>query len=348
MKKPFDLLTTIEYGGCSAKLPASLLSEMLKEFPVQADPNLLVDVNTHDDAGVYRINEDTALIFTTDFFPPICSDPFEFGEIAAANALSDVYAMGGTPLLALNLLMLSHNKIPVEVFGEILRGGNAKVMEAGALIIGGHTIDDHPPKYGLAVIGTIHPDNLATNAGARPGDRLILTKSIGTGALVSGQRNGLATPGDYQRALEQMKSLNREGAGTAVKFGIKGITDITGFGLAGHAIKMAEASRVSFRIRTRSIPLLPGAHKIFEKGSIPGATFRNLEFTGGGIHFTRGVGTTMKMLVHDAQTSGGLLMSVPPDLANRVMEELNGSGSSHGATLIGEVLEESPRRLYFE
>jgi selenide,water dikinase len=348
MKEPFDLLTTVEYGGCSAKLPAGLLSEMLKEFPVSADPNLLVDVNTHDDAGVYRINEDTALIFTTDFFPPICSDPFEFGEIAAANALSDVYAMAGTPLLALNLMMFSHHKIPVEVCGEILRGGNAKVMEAGALIIGGHTIDDHPPKYGLAVIGTVHPDNLATNAGARPGDRLILTKSIGTGALVSGQKNGLATPGDYQRALEQMKSLNKEGAGTAVKFGIKGITDITGFGLAGHALKMAEASRVSFRIHTRSIPLLPGAHEIFEKGSIPGATFRNQEFTGSRIHFTRGVGYTMKMLVHDAQTSGGLLLSVSPDLTNRVMEELNGSGSSPGATLIGEVLEESPRRLYFE
>jgi len=348
MKKPFDLLTTIEYGGCSAKIPAGLLSEMLKELPVSSDPDLLVDVNTHDDAGVYRINKDTALIFTTDFFPPICSDPFEFGEIAAANALSDVYAMGGTPLLALNLMMFSHKEIPGEVFGEILRGGHSKVTEAGTLIIGGHTIDDHPPKYGLAVIGTIHPDQLITNAGARPGDRLILTKSLGTGALVSGWKNGLAAEKDYMGALKQMKSLNREGAGAAVKFGIRGITDITGFGLAGHALKMAEASRVSFRIHTQSIPLLPGAHHSFEKGSIPGATFRNQEFTGSGIHFTRGVGYTMKMLVHDAQTSGGLLMSVPPDLADRVVDELNGSGPHNGATLIGEVLEESPRRLYFE
>jgi selenide,water dikinase len=348
MKKPFDLLTTIEDGGCSAKIPAGLLSEMLKELPVSADPDLLVDVNTHDDAGVYRINKDTALIFTTDFFPPICSDPFEFGEIAAANALSDVYAMGGTPLLALNLMMFSHKEIPGEVFGEILRGGHSKVTEAGALIIGGHTIDDHPPKYGLAVIGTIHPDKLITNAGARPGDLLILTKSLGTGALVSGWKNGLTEEMDYLGALKQMKSLNRECACAAMKFGIRGITDITGFGLAGHALKMAEASRVSFRIHTHSIPLLPGAHHSFTKGSIPGATFRNQEFTGSRIHFTRGVGYTMKMLVHDAQTSGGLLMSVPPDLSDRVVDELNGSGSHNGATLIGEVLEESPRRLYFE
>ncbi len=179
MSKPFDLLTTVEYGGCSAKIPAGLLSEMLKDLPLAKDPRLLVDVDTHDDAGVYLINEETALIFTTDFFPPICSDAYEFGEIAASNALSDVYAMGGSPLLALNLMMFSHTKIPLEVFGEILKGGDSKVREAGALTVGGHTIDDHPPKFGLAVVGLVHPDQLITNAGARPGDRLVLTKTIG-------------------------------------------------------------------------------------------------------------------------------------------------------------------------
>ncbi|MFO7670377.1 MAG: selenide, water dikinase SelD, partial [Bacteroidales bacterium] len=269
MSKPFDLLTTIEYGGCSAKIPAGLLSEMLKDLPLNKDPNLMVDVETHDDAGVYRINDETALIFTTDFFPPICSDAREFGEIAAANALSDVYAMGGTPLLALNLMMFSHHHIPLEVFREILRGGDSKVREAGALTVGGHTIDDHPPKYGLAVVGTVHPGKLITNAGAKPGDLLVLTKSIGTGALVSGQKNGLSGEKEYRAALEQMKSLNREGALAAGKYGVKGMTDITGFGLAGHALKMAQASRVSFRIRARQIPLLPGAYRIFEKGSIP-------------------------------------------------------------------------------
>ncbi len=330
MSEPFDLLTTIEYGGCSAKLPAGLLTELLKDLPVSADPDLLVDVNTHDDAGVYRINGETALIFTTDFFPPICSDPFEFGEIAAANALSDVYAMGGSPLLALNLMMFSQARIPLEVFGEILRGGDSKVREAGALVVGGHTIDDHPPKYGLAVVGTVHPEKLITNAGARPGDKLVLTKSIGTGALVSGQKNGLVKADDYRRGLEQMKSLNREGTTVAVKFGIRSMTDMTGFGLAGHALKMAEASGVSFRIQTGAIPLLPGAFQIFEKGSIPGATFRNQEFTGKKVHFTRGVAYTLKMLVHDAQTSGGLLMSVPPDLAGNVLDELTASGPGTG------------------
>jgi selenide,water dikinase len=348
MSKPFDLLTTIEYGGCSAKLPAGLLSEVLKDLPVSLDPNLMVDVDTHDDAGVYRINETTALIFTTDFFPPICSDPFEFGEIAAANALSDVYAMGGTPLMALNLMMFSQEKIPLEVFGKILQGGNEKVREAGALIVGGHTLDDHPPKYGLAVIGTVHPDKLITNAGARPGDRLVLTKRIGTGALVSGQKNGLASGEEYRGALAQMKHLNRTGAELAVKYGVRGMTDITGFGLAGHALKLARASRVSLRIHAQSIPLLPGAFRIFEQGSIPGATFRNQEYTGDQIHFTRGVAYTMKMLFHDAQTSGGLFMSVDPDFLDSFIKELRTNDPHLEVAVIGEVLEESPKGLYIE
>jgi selenide,water dikinase len=348
MDKKFDLLSTIEYGGCSAKLPAGLLSEVLSKLPLTKDPNLLVDVETHDDAGVYKINDETALIFTTDFFPPICSDPMEFGEIAAANALSDVYAMGGTPLLALNLMMFSHEKIPLDVFAEILKGGDQKVREAGALTVGGHTIDDHPPKYGLAVVGTVHPDKLITNAGARIGDRLVLTKFIGTGALVSGQKSGLSSGTDYRRALNQMKHLNKFGAEMAVKYGVSSMTDVTGFGLAGHAMKMAEASQVSFRIHASRIPLLPGAYEVFEKGSIPGAAFRNLEFTGEQVHCTRNVDYNLKMLAHDAQTSGGLLMSVNPDHATALLEELNTSGKETAAVDIGEVLQASPRRLYFE
>lgn len=348
MSRTFDLLSTIESGGCSAKLPAGLLSEVLGSLPRTKDPRLLVDVDTHDDAGVYQLNEETALIFTTDFFPPICSDGYEFGEIAAANSLSDVYAMGGTPLMVLNLLMFSQEKIPLEVSGEILRGGHSKVNEAGALIVGGHTIDDHPPKYGLAVLGTVHPGQLITNAGARPHDVLVLTKSTGTGALVSGEKNGLCDPGDYRRALDQMKHLNRHGASLAVKYGVRGMTDITGFGLAGHALKMAEASKVSLRIRTSRIPLLPGAYQVFEKGSIPGATFRNLEFTGEQAHFTRSVDYNLKMLAHDAQTSGGLLMAVNPDHATSLVEELRRIDPEAGAAVIGEVLPESPRRIYFE
>ena len=348
MTYKFNLLTTIEYGGCSAKLPAGILSEVLRDLAVPDDPDLLVHAGTHDDAGVYRLNEETALIFTTDFFPPVCSDPYEFGEIAAANALSDVYAMGGKPLMALNLMMFSREKVPIEVFGEILRGGQSKVSEAGALIVGGHTLDDHPPKYGLAVIGTVHPEKLITNAGAMEGDRLVLTKRIGTGALVSGQKNGLATDEQYRAALEQMKQLNRAASGLAVRYGARGMTDITGFGLAGHALEMARASGVSFRIRTGTLPLLEGAAAVFEKGSIPGATFRNREYTGDQAHFTRGVPQVMKMLVHDAQTSGGLLISVNPDHADSLIKDLKTSHPGVDAAIIGEVLSRSPRSLYFE
>jgi selenide,water dikinase len=245
-------------------------------------------------------------------------------------------------------MMFSQEKIPLEVFGEILRGGQHKVSEAGALVVGGHTIDDHPPKFGLAVIGTIHPDKLITNAGAMPGDLLVLTKPIGTGALVSGMKSGICSLTDYKRALEQMKQLNKLGAELAVKYGVNGMTDITGFGLAGHAMKMAEASKVSFRMRCSQIPLLPGAYQVFEKGSIPGATFRNLEFTGSKVHFTRGVTYNLKMLMHDAQTSGGLLMSVNPDHADQLVKELNDLDSSGESSIVGEVLMKSPRTIYFE
>jgi selenide,water dikinase len=245
-------------------------------------------------------------------------------------------------------MMFSREKVPVEVFGDILRGGQSKVDEAGALVVGGHTIEDHPPKYGLAVIGTVHPDKLITNAGARPGDRLVLTKPIGTGALVSGRRNGIAREKEYRHALELMKSLNRSAAEAAARYNIGGMTDITGFGLAGHAMKMAEASGVSLLIRTADIPLLPGAYGVFEKGSIPGVTFRNLDFTGKNAHYTRSVDYNLKMLAHDAQTSGGLLMTVDPDLAESLVNELNDSGSPLISAVIGEVLTESPRRLYFE
>ena len=256
--------------------------------------------------------------------------------------------MGGTPLLALNLMMFSAEKIPMEVLGEILRGGQEKVREAGALVVGGHTLDDHPPKYGLAVIGTVHPDKLISNAGAQAGDLLVLTKSLGTGALVSGMKNGLCSASDYQKALDQMKHLNRQAASLAVKYGVNGMTDITGFGLAGHAMKMAEASGVSFRIRSTELPLLSGAYQVFEKGSIPGAAFRNQEFTGSQVHFTRSVDYNLKMLVHDAQSSGGLLMSVNPDHGRALVRELNELDPRSGARLVGEVLMKSPRRVYFE
>jgi selenide,water dikinase len=245
-------------------------------------------------------------------------------------------------------MMFSQEKIPLEVFGEILRGGQSKVAEAGALVVGGHTLDDHPPKFGLAVVGTVHPHKLISNAGARAGEQLILTKSLGTGALVSGKKNGICSKSDYQSSLDQMKHLNKVASQLAVKYDVSAMTDITGFGLAGHAMKMAEASRVSFRIRSQQLPLLPGAYQVFEKGSIPGAAFRNQEFTGSQVHFTRGVDYNLKMLVHDAQTSGGLLMSVNPDHAHNLLQEIRDQDPLSGAAIVGEVLMKSPRFVYFE
>ncbi|PID92142.1 MAG: selenide, water dikinase SelD [Bacteroidetes bacterium] len=346
MDSSFDLLSTIEDGGCSAKLPAELLSEVLADLPLQADPNLLVNIETHDDAGVYRLSKEQALIFTTDFFPPICSDPYEFGQIAAANALSDVYAMGGKVLLALNLMMFPSAKIPLEVFAKILEGGQERVSASGGLIVGGHTIDDSPPKYGLAVIGTVHPDKLITNAGAGLNDVLVLTKALGTGALVSGHKSDIAREADYRSAIDQMKELNRIAAEEAVRFGVSGMTDITGFGLAGHALKMAEASRVSLSIHSSMLPVLPGAYESYEKGSIPGACFRNQDFVGEKAHFTRQIDYNLKMLTHDPQTSGGMLMSVPIDLVSGLLASLREKKVE--ASIIGEVLPESPRRLYFD
>ena len=238
----FDLLTTVETGGCSAKIPPRQLEELLKDMPLPADPRVMVDIATHDDAGVYKINDETALVITTDFFPPMVSDGYEFGLIAAANSISDVYAMGGTPLVALNIMMFPSTRIPMEVYKNILRGGLDKAREAGVSIIGGHTIDDWPPKYGLAVIGTVHPGRVITNAGVREGDELILTKPLGAGIILAGQRMKMITPLQHENAVSLMKQLNVRGAELMQKYGVRGATDITGFGLAGHALRMARGS----------------------------------------------------------------------------------------------------------
>src|SRR5512133_3309774 len=216
-----DLLKMVENGGCSSKIPPQQLEEILKFLPLPVDPNILVDIDTHDDAGVYRINDDLAIVLTTDFFPPVCSDPYEFGQIASTNSISDVYAMGGDPVLALNIMLFPSAKLPMEAYAAILRGGFDKATEAGVRIIGGHTIDDFPPKYGLAVIGFVHPGKIITNAGAKPGDILILTKPLGTGIINAALRLNMASEEDVIAAKENMKLLNRSGAGIMKKFNIR-------------------------------------------------------------------------------------------------------------------------------
>jgi selenide,water dikinase len=342
-----DLLQMVEYGGCSAKVSPKLLDEILKYLPLPKDPNILVDIETHDDAGVYKVNDDLALVLTTDFFPPVCSDPYEFGQIAAANSISDVYAMGGDPVLALNIMMFPSAKLPMEAYAEIMKGGFDKATEAGVRIIGGHTIDDFPPKYGLAVVGYIHPQKIITNAGARPGDFLIITKPVGTGIVMAAQRLGMADNADIDEAKRLMKLLNKSGAETMKRYYVKGATDVTGFGLAGHALKMARASNVSMKISMKQVPLIGKTCKLLDDGCIPGASFRNLEYAEPDTHFDDGLDYNLKMIAFDAQTSGGLLMSVDPDMVEKVISGLHEAGLL-SAAIIGSVTGKGEKFLTLE
>jgi len=340
-----DLLQMVEYGGCSAKISPKQLEEILKYLPLPKDPNILVDIDTHDDAGVYRVNDQLALVLTTDFFPPVCSDPYEFGQIAAANSISDVYAMGGDPVLALNIMMFPALKLPMEAYAEILKGGFDKATEAGVRIIGGHTIDDFPPKYGLAVVGYIHPERIITNAGAEPGDLLILTKPVGTGIVMAGQRLGIANDTDIEEAKRLMKLLNKTGAEIMKKSDVRGATDITGFGLAGHTLKMAKASRVSIILNMKKVPLIGDVYNLVEDGCIPGASFRNLEYADDNTDFASDLDYNLKMIAFDAQTSGGLLISAKPERAEDILAELKSAGLS-GASIVGEVINLKEKFLY--
>lgn len=321
-KSNFDLLTTVEHGGCSAKLNAEELSKLLAQIELPIDKNVLVDVSTHDDAGVYKISEEVALIFTTDFFPPVCSSATDFGQIAAANSLSDVYAMGGKPLLALNLTMFPSSQIPTDVLRDMLAAGQEKINEAGAFTMGGHTIDDYPPKYGLAVVGTVDPQRVVTNAGARVGDRLVLTKSIGTGVAIAAKKLGMATEETYQTAIDNMKQLNNYGAEVMQHHNIRSATDVTGFSLAGHLLKMAQASGVSAVLSAEKVPFIPNVVELAEEGCIPGAAFRNLRFIEPHLAISETIPTHVKMALCDAQTSGGLLMCVAKDVVDEVIAEL--------------------------
>jgi selenide, water dikinase len=342
-----DLLQMVENGGCSAKISPKQLEEILKYLPLPADPDILVDIDTHDDAGVYRVNDNLALVLTTDFFPPVCSDPYEFGQIAAANSISDVYAMGGTPVLALNIMMFPAAKLPMEAYTEILKGGFDMATEAGVRIIGGHTLDDYPPKYGLAVVGFIHPQKIISNAGVKPGDCLILTKPLGTGVILAGQRLEIASEADISEAKRLMKLLNRTGAEIMKKYNIKGATDITGFGLAGHALKMARASKVSMKINMRKVPLIGNVYKLVDEGCIPGASFRNLDFAEKDIQFSADLDYNLKMIAFDAQTSGGLLFCVPEALTEVVIADLHSSGLD-SSSVIGKASEAGEKLLYLE
>jgi len=336
MKTTYDLMEAAGEGGCSAKLPAKELDKALADLPRITSDKILVDIDTHDDAGVYKINDETALIQTTDFFPPVCSDPYEFGQIAAANALSDVYAMGGKVITAMNILMFPPFK-PMEALKEIIRGGQDKVNESGGYLVGGHTITDDSPKYGLAISGIVHPDRLITNAGAKEGDVLVLTKPIGSGIILSGKKVGEVKQEDYQAALDNMKHLNKNGAEVMQKYNLKCATDVTGFGLVGHALKLAQASKVSININTKEVPQLNGVIELAELGCLPGACFLNQDYVEKDCFIHQDVIYEYKMLIYDAQTSGGLLMCVPAKHKEAIIKDLIEAGYPKTAA-IGEVI----------
>lgn len=337
-------MNLVEQGGCSAKLSAAELAEALADLPKVKHENILVDIETHDDAGVFKIRDDYALIQTTDFFPPVCSEAYEFGQIAAANALSDVYAMGGQVLTALNIVMFP-TSLPLSILREILKGGQEKVQESGGFLLGGHTIADDIPKYGLAVTGWVHPDKVVTNDGVEPGDVMILTKPIGTGIIISAKKNDLASAESYAAAIENMTQLNANGASIMNKYNVKAATDITGFGLLGHALKMADGSQISIRLDSEKVPCLTSVMELIEMGCIPGAAFRNQEFTDESCHFETSVDYNHKMLVLDAQTSGGLLMAVKSGDVDDIIEELKNSGYP-SSCVVGQAMGRSDKSVY--
>lgn len=331
-------------AGCAAKMDAQTLAEVVRRLPSSHDPNLLVGMHTSDDAGVYRIAPDLALVNTVDFFPPIVDDPYDFGRIAAANALSDVYAMGARPLTAMNLVAFPKAGLALDVLHDVLRGGSDKLAEAGVALVGGHSVIDPEPKYGLAVTGLVDPARVVTNAGARAGDLLVLTKPIGVGIITTALKQGLADAGTVAQAVKSMARLNRRAAELMVECEARACTDITGYGLLGHALEMASASGVVLRIAHRRVPHFPEALALHARGIVPGGLASNRHAFNGKIRFGDAVPEAWRDLLFDPQTSGGLLIALPEVVAARLVERLAVEGYGEAAVIgkaensIGEAL----------
>lgn len=316
---------------------------MLCRLKKPTDPNLLVGIETADDAGVYKLNETTALIQTVDFFTPIVDDPYMFGQIAAANSLSDVYAMGGKPLTVMNIVAFPMCKLSPEVLLRILEGGQDKVSEAGAVIVGGHTVDDDEPKYGLSVTGLCHPAKVLTNANAQTGDLLLLTKPIGTGVLATAARAEMFSAG-VAAAADSMAALNRKAAEVMAQYNVNACTDITGFGLLGHIYEMTAGSKVSVEIEAANVPLLPEAAEAAAMGLVPGGAYDNRNYLTS-VSFDNAVPENLQDLFFDPQTSGGLLMSVPEREAYNLLTDLRQAGIREAA-IIGRVNKKGAGEIY--
>ena len=332
-------------AGCGAKAGAGTLAQLLSGFKTHTDPRLIVGYDKSDDASVYVIDENTALVQTTDFFPPIVDDPFLFGQIAAANALSDVYAMGGEPKLALNILCVPE-RMDKDTVHEILRGGYDKAYEAGAIIAGGHTIHGAEPIYGLAVSGFVHPKRVFTNSGARPGDILILTKPLGIGILTTGAKGDMVEQPVLARIYRQMASLNKTARDIVVDFPVHSCTDVTGFSLLGHGFEMAQGSGVSLHIQTGQVPFHPEAWELAQMGFIPAGAYRNREYTAAGVHVREGISLAMEDILYDPQTSGGLLIALPEKEGMACLRRLQEAIPE--AAAVGYVTEAREYAVYLE
>jgi cysteine desulfurase NifS/selenium donor protein len=330
-------LTQFTHGlGCACKLRPQALEEVLEALPAPFHPDILVGTDQADDAAVYRINDKQAIVQTLDFFTPIVDDPYTFGAIAAANALSDIYAMGAEPLFALNIVGFPSNRLPMEVLKQILRGASDKAAEAGIQVIGGHTVDDNEPKFGMAVTGIIHPDKILRNSGTKPGDVLILTKPIGTGIMATAMKRKLTDQQLNNRTIELMLELNKVAAETMLAYPVSTATDITGFGLVGHLHEVTAASNVDAEIISSSVPFLPGAEEMAAAGAIPGGSLDNLDYANKFVHWDEKIGYIKKVLLCDAQTSGGLLVSMPEQYADNFLSKLAEKGKR--GVVVGKIL----------
>lgn len=317
--------------------------QVLRRLPPNRHPDLLVGNEHFDDAGVFRLDEQTALVQTLDFFPPLVDDPFQFGQIAAANALSDVYAMGGVPLTAMNIVCFPDQELSTDILVEILRGGQERVVAAGAVVVGGHSVRDTEVKYGLSVTGRINPRHILTNSGARPGDRLVLTKPIGSGVLTTAAKRGAIPEEELSEAIDVMIHLNRGARDAAMAIGARAATDITGFGLIGHAFEMAEASGVTIEIEATAVPLMRQTMELARQGMLTRVHKATLAHVGPRL-FSGDVDPTLVNVLGDAQTSGGLLLSVAPDRLEDLLAELRHQTTPCIAT-IGTIREAGPYAL---
>lgn len=307
------------------------------------DPNLLVGLDTSDDAGVYKINDETALVQTLDFFTPIVDDPYMFGQIAAANSLSDIYAMGGKPITVMNIVGFPISKLDKSILADILAGASDKVKESGAVLVGGHSIDDQEPKFGLSVTGTVHPERVRTNASAKPGDKLILTKPIGVGILTQAIKRDMLDQEGIDCVMEVMAALNKEAAEAMDNYQVNACTDITGFGLLGHAMEIAEGSGTGITIERKAVPVLPKTRELAEQNIIPGGSKKNHKWLSGRIQYEN-IDDVDQVILCDAITSGGLLITVPESEAEPLLNDLKSKGVEW-ASIIGTVTEQNPGRI---